>query len=222
MKIVFLLPSKSRPTKFFNTVENIIENCVTEDYEIISVCDESDETMNNQDVRLKISEYPKLTVYYHETEGKISAINTCVQHIPDDASIIVLLADDIFITEKGFDVHIEEDMKQFFPDGKKGLINYPDQIVGDRQITMPVMSKSLIDYFGYIYNPNYRAVFCDNEQLAVVKQLGYYKFVNKRLYEHRHTIWGLSANDDLNRYNESFYHTDKETFFKRQKNNFDL
>jgi hypothetical protein len=222
-KLVFLLPSRSRPIKFFSTIENIKENCVTENYEIICICEETDKTMNNEQVRLKISSYPKVTVNFTTTTGKINAINTGLKYLPEDYEILILVADDIVFTVKGFDSFIISDMQKYFPN-LDGILHYPDNIpqAGERQITMPVMARKLVEYFGYIYNPAYQSVYPDTEQLAVVKQLNKHKFIPNYFYQHNHPCFGTAEWDNLYKYNESFYQSDAITYFKRLANNFDL
>lgn len=222
-KLVFLLPSRSRPIKFFNTIENIKENCITDNYEIICVCEETDNTMNNDEVRLKISSYPKVTVNFTTTTGKINAINIGLRYLPEDYQILILVADDIVLTVKGFDSFIQEDMQKYFPN-LDGLLHYPDDIpaAGERQITMPVMGRKLVEYFGYLYHPSYQSVYPDTEQLAVVKRLNKHKFIPNYFYQHKHPCFGKGEWDSLYTYNESFYQADSNNYFKRLANNFDL
>ena len=222
-KLIFLLPSRSRPIKFFNTIENIKENCIGNNYEIVCVCEESDDTMNNEQVKLKVSLYPKVTLNFTTTTGKINAINTGLNYLPKDYDILILVADDIVFTVKGFDSFIQQDMQKYFPN-LDGILHYPDNIpqAGERQITMPVMGRKLVEYFGYIYHTDYHSVFCDNHQLAVTKILNKHKYIPNYFYQHNHPAFGKGENDNLYKYNESFYQKDSETYFKHLANNFEL
>jgi len=78
------------------------------------------------------------------------------------------------------------------------------------------------DMFGYIYNPEYKSLFCDNEQQEVAKLLGRYVYIKKRLFNHNHPAWGLAAMDALMVHTESFHMEDKATFERRKAINFGI
>lgn len=213
----------SRPIKFFAALDNLKEMCLTDNWEIICILEESDLTMNNQEVIGKISEYSNVKPFFINSTGKINAINNGVKYLSLDYDIMVLMADDLVFTEKGFDYHIISDMQQYWPK-LDGLNHYPDDVsaAGERQITMPIFGRKLLEHFSYIYHPSYLSVFSDNEQLQVVKQIGKYKYIPTYFYSHKHPAFGKGENDDLYRRNESFYQTDSDNYFKRLAVNFDL
>lgn len=223
MNLSFILPSRSRPIKFFKTLDNLREFIIRDDYEVVCILDLDDETMNNDEVRERAKDYPKAKLNYTTTSGKVDAINKGLEFINPAYDILILVADDLEFTMKGFDYEIEIDMMKHYPD-LSGCIQYPDGIahIGSRQITMPVCGRKLIDSWGYIYHPSYVSLFCDNEQLSVLKILKKVKYVSTQLMIHRHPVWKLTEWDDLYKKNESFYKTDSDNYFKRVANNFDL
>ena len=222
-KINFLFPSMSRPLKFFAALDNLKEMCLTDNWEIICILEESDLTMNNQEVIGKISEYSNVKPFFINSTGKINAINQGVKYLSLDYDIMVLMADDLVFTEKGFDYHITSFMEQYFPN-LDGLLHFPDSTiqVGERQITMPVIGSKLLKMWGYVYHPSYISVFCDNEQLNIVKQIGKHKYISIYFYDHKHPAFSKVDWDDLYRKNESFYQQDSDNYFKRLALNFDL
>lgn len=220
--ISFIFPSMSRPEKFFATLENMRDKILnSENYEVICILEETDLTMNCQTVTEKISTFPNVKPFYITSTGKINAINIGIEFISKQADIIVLVADDIFFTETGFDEHIRADMQQYYSD-LSGCLHYGDGQVGDRQITMPVIGKNLLLHFGYIYHSSYFSVWADNEMLQVYKILNKVKYIHTSLYKHIHPAWGLAQTDDLYKRNENFYHIDSDNYFKRLAINFDL
>lgn len=223
MRLQFVLPSKSRKDKFFETLDNLHEMCLAEDWGVTAILNEDDNTMNNQEVRGRLGAYPRLNAVYGHSTGKIDAINSSLQYLPESYDVLILIADDIRFTLKGFDSFIEEDLVNNFPD-MDGCLHYPDGImqVGDRQITMPIMTKKLVDYFGYIYHRDYISLWADTHQLAVLKILKKHKYINRQFFCHYHPVWGLTPYDDLYRHTESFYQQDSETYFKHLANNFGL
>lgn len=220
-KLVFVLPSMSRPIKFFHTVENIIEMCVTENYEILAILEKGDATMDNNAVRERMDSYDKLKYHFITSTGKVNAINQSLNYLPETFDILILVADDLVFTMKGFDSFLHED---FTKHGLDMLCHYPDNIPqsGRRQITMPVIGRKLLESWGYIYEPSYISVYCDNHQMAVVKKMGKYHYNPIHFYEHRHPAFKLGEWDELYKKNESFYGQDGQTYFKHLENNFGL
>ena len=221
MKISFILPSMSRPTKFFKTLDNLKEFVIREDYEVVCVLDLEDKTMNNDAVRERAKGYPQAKLNYTHTTGKVNAINKGLEFIDPKYEILILVADDLEFIMKGFDYEIECDMQKYFPD-LSGCLHYPDDRVGNRQITMPVLGVNYIKRFGWIYNPQFISVWCDNAQIHNAKFLNKYKYVHKHIYNHLHPLWVKEDYDELMKRNESFYKQDSETYFRLLADNFGL
>lgn len=221
MKISFVLPSRSRPAKFFKTLDNLKEFVIREDYEVVCVLDIEDETMNNDAVKERAKSYPQAKLNYTHTTGKVNAINKGLEFIDPEFQILILIADDLEFTMKGFDYEIEVDMMKYFPD-LSGCLHYPDDKVGSRQITMPVLGVNYVKIFGWIYNPQFISVWCDNAMLHNAKYLAKYKYIPKHIFNHLHPLWTKEKYDELMKKNESYYAEDSQTYFKLLANNFDL
>jgi hypothetical protein len=83
-------------------------------------------------------------------------------------------------------------------------------------------SKMPDNLLPYLYNPEYKSLFCDNEQHEVAVKLNRYKFFKRRLFNHNHPAWGLAPMDALIRHTESFHEEDKATYNRRKAINFNL
>ena len=223
MKLSFIFPSMSRPTKFFKTLDNLKEFVIREDYEVICILDLSDATMNNDAVKERVKDYPQAKLNYTNTTGKVDAINKGLEFIDPDYQILILVADDLESTMKGFDYEIEVDMQKYAPDLDM-VLHFPDQVPqsGRNQITMPVMGRKFVDYFGWIYEPRFKSVWCDSYMMAISKRLNKHKFIDKHLYLHNHPIWMKQPYDELMKRNESYYQEDSNTYFKLIANDFGL
>lgn len=223
MNLSFLFPSRSRPIKFFKTLDNLREFIIRYDYEVVCVLDLDDETMNNDEVREGAKAYPQVKLNYTTTTGKVDAINKGLEFINPAYDILILVADDIEFTMKGFDYEIECDMMKYAPNLDL-VIHYPDQIskAGRNQITMPVMGREFVNYFGWIYEPSFKSLWCDTFMLAIAKRLQKHKFVDKHLYLHNHPLWLKQPYDELMKKNESLYQEDSNTYFKLIANDFGL
>lgn len=225
MNICYIFPSRSRPDKFFNVLDNIKNLSAKESYSIIASLDADDVTMNNMAVIERMMPYDKVNRSYMYSTGKVNAINKNLDLMPEDTDIIILMSDDMVFTQWGFDDIIRIDMQKYYPD-LDGVLHYPDSTpVQDKIITMSIMGYKYFKRFGYLYHPEYTSLWCDLEFTEVAKRLGKYKYLpNTHILKHNHSVWsgGKEKYDALMTRNESFYHKDKEIYFKRLARNFDL
>jgi len=222
-KITYIFASRSRPSKFFSTLDNIVNLSVKENYEIICSLDIDDKSMNNKSVTDKISSYKNIIAVFGTSTGKVAAINREARFISKHTDIIIVMSDDMVFTQKGFDDVIRIDMHRYFPKSD-GCLHYPDgSQVQSRLITLPIMGIKFFKKFGYIYNPCYQSLWCDMEMTEVSKKMNKYKYLpDVNIFKHAHPLWTKEPYDDLMKRNESFYNSDKEIYLKRLANNFDL
>lgn len=216
-KILFNLASRERPYKFFNCLDNIISMARHDDYLISATLDIDDKTMNNRQVKMRIDAYgDRVVAFYGTSKNKIDAINKNVS-LHDDVDIILNHSDDFWFFQEGFDLDILEAFKDW-----DGLVHFPDQVAGERLITYAMMSKAYYDLDGWIYHPDFCSVYADNFQQDLAKHRGKYKFVNKRIMDHQHSIWGWGPPDELLKRTEDpvVYERDRLTYFRLKTETF--
>lgn len=221
--ITYIFPSRERPDKFFKAIENIQSLSAKDNYEIIASLDMDDATMNNKEVCGRINNTAKVNAIYSTSTGKVHAINRDLKYMPLNTDIIILMSDDMVFTQPGFDDIIRVDMQKYFPN-LDGVLHYPDSTpVQDRVITLTIMGINYFRRFNYLYHPAYISVWVDLEFTEVAKRLGKYKYLpHTKIFKHDHFLWKHEKYDALMTRNESFYTRDKEVYFKRLANNFDL
>ena len=221
--ITYIFPSRERPDKFFKAIENIQSFSAKEEYQIIASLDIDDSTMNNKEVMNRLHELKKVNAIYSTSIGKVHAINRDLKYMPLNTDIVILMSDDMVFTQPGFDDIIRVDMQKYFPD-LDGVLHYPDSTpVQDRVITLTIMGINFFRRFNYLYHPEYISVWADLELTEVSKKLGKYKYLpHAKIFKHEHPVWKHEKYDPLMTRNESFYTRDKEVYFKRLANNFDL
>lgn len=220
MKLLYNFPSRERPTKLIACIENIISLARHDDYIIGLTLDIDCPVTANREFYNKILSYgDKVKAVYGFSKGKIDAINRSVWMYPD-ADIICTHSDDFIFIKEGFDL----DIIQGYADGFSGLLHFPDGFVNKVLCTYPIMDRAYYSRFGYVYNPQYFSVYADNEQHDVAKILNSYKYVDKKIFEHRHPIHGFGKRDALlNRTEEPInYAIDGKLYQERKKNNFYL
>lgn len=221
MNILFKFPSRQRPEKLLSCLQNIKETCST-NYLVVCTLDSDDETMNNPEMIKKIGEFPNTVSMFGKSDNKIHAVNRDMDEIDYPWDIVVVMSDDMKIMRKGFDTFLRS---HFEKNGLDSILHLNDgNAYGNRLMTMNIQGRDNYNRFGYLYNPEYKSLWCDNEQMAVGKIIGNYYYVPFPIYiNHLHPahVAGL-VSDDLLRHTESFYREDEATFNRRKKKNFDL
>lgn len=217
MKLLYKFASRSRPKKFFDCLDNIQSLARHDDYLILCSLDKDDETMGTPEVIAKLATYKKVLPIWGESNTKTEAINRDINFAPTDWDILLNHSDDMWFTKVGFDLDVIEAFENF-----DGLVHFPDQVAKEKLITYAMMSKSYYLKYGFIYHPDFISVYSDNYQQYVAQKLNKYKFVDKKILEHRHPIWGFGVADELNlkTENKENYEKDRLTF-ERLKLEFD-
>lgn len=228
MKILFKFTTRSRPHLFRRGLESILNNVTSKNFHVLVSCDVDDKTMNNNEIGLYIESKENVSIIYGESKSKIDAINRDVYEFGYDWDILVNMSDDMVFITKGFDKIIRSSF--LVKDNEQGTdfereldlcLHFPD---GNRNdlITMAIMGRTYYNRFDYIYHPEYKSLYCDNEMTDVAKLLGCYRFVNKDIVRHLHPAYGKAVFDKQYQYTESFSGQDAETYYKRKAINFGI
>lgn len=219
MKILYKFATRSRPDRFFKSLDNMHAMMRHTDFEIQVTADIDDDTMNTKEISERVHSYTNTHILLGTSKNKVDAINRDMG-LFTGWDILINMSDDMEFVQPGFDMQILSDYASL-PKGDV-LMHYPDQAAGQALITMAIMDNKYYGRFGYIYNPEYKSLFCDNEQHEVAKLLGRYKFFKRRLFNHNHPAWGLAPMDALVVHTESFHNEDKATFERRKAINFGI
>lgn len=141
MRLLIKFPSRSRPDKFFDRL-NEIENLIgVENYQVFATLDNDDLTMNNSLVIDKMQSYTKLKYIFGISTSKINACNRDLEKI--GSYDIILLQSDDMIWKKTFGPTIIDAFLNNYPD-TDGVVHIPDQVVGDKLITYIIAGRKYI------------------------------------------------------------------------------
>lgn len=217
MTICYSFPSRQRPERFFETLDNIVQMSASKNYYIIAKIDEDDQTMNNDEVKKRIAEYSQVIVKWGMSTSKIHAINRDLVDIPDYA-ILICLSDDMRFRTYGFDDIIRKHM----PASLDAFIHCPDDYAKDRVCTVSILGKRYYQRDGYIYHGDYFSMWCDDEATAVAKERGLYVYMPEVSIEHLHYTNDRKAVKDELYWRNDTYNKDKEIFEQRKARGFDL
>ena len=181
-KLLVKFPTRGRPQKFFYVLTLYYQYLKGKHFEFVISCDEDDETMNNETVHNHFKQFPNLTAYYSKNANKVEAINANMEG--KDFDILLLASDDMIPEIPGYDAIIKNTMLSTYPDFD-GVLWFFDGFRKDLN-TLCILGKKYYDRFGYIYNPQYKTWFCDNEFTIVADMLKKQTPVNQVIIRHCH------------------------------------
>ena len=221
MKLLIKFPTRNRKNKFFKVLKKYQNLCedLTNTYFLITL-DNDDESMLPSEVDQIFRTFKNVKVIYGNSNSKIHAINRDIELV-DDWDIVLLASDDMVPKVKGYDNVIRDKMKENYPD-TDGVLWFNDGHQGNKLNTLSILGKKYYDRFGYIYYPEYKSVWSDNEFMMVGNLLGKQTYFDEVIIEHEHPDWGYGNRDVIHQINYNNENHDKLLFMKRKENNFFL
>ena len=221
MKLLIKFPTRNRKNKFFKVLRQYQNLCEDLDntYFLITL-DNDDESMNPSDVEDIFNTFKNIKVVYGTSNSKIHAVNRDIELV-NDWDIVLLASDDMTPKVKGYDNIIRNKMKELYSD-TDGILWFNDGHMGNKLNTLCILGKKYYDRFGYIYHPEYKSVWSDNEFMLVGNLLGKQTYFEQVIIEHEHPDWGYGSRDEIHQNNSKNENQDKLLFTKRKDNNFYL
>lgn len=225
-KILFKFASRSRPEKCIKGIQNIISTLKDHNnYLIALTLDEDDAKSYNKDFINKLKPLVKnnhVVLKFGTSKNKIDAINRDMDYITQvfDWQILVNFSDDMEFTVFGFDEIIREKFNHQFPD-YYGNLHFNDGFQGSIS-TMTIMGRAYYEQEGFIYNPVYKSLFCDQEYTEIAQQRNKIQYYPQVIFKHNHPANIGGSVDELLKKTESFWDEDKVTYEKRKQHNFYL
>jgi hypothetical protein len=221
MKLLIKFPTRNRKNKFFKVLRQYQNLCEDLDntYFLITL-DNDDESMNPSDVEDIFNTFKNVKVIYGTSNSKIHAVNRDIELV-NDWDIVLLASDDMTPKVKGYDNIIRNKMKELYSD-TDGILWFNDGHMGNTLNTLCILGKKYYDRFGYIYHPEYKSVWSDNEFMLVGNILGKQTYFEQVIIEHEHPDWGYGSRDEIHQNNSKNENQDKLLFTKRKDNNFYL
>lgn len=219
MKILIKFPTRNRKDKFFEVLQKYYDFATDlSKIEFLITLDYDDDSMNNQEVIDKLKSYENLRFVFGKSNNKIHAVNRDIEL--GNWDIILLASDDMIPIEKGYDEQIRFNMNINYPD-TDGILWFND---GNRKDlnTLCILGKKYYERFGYIYHPDYKSLWADNEFMTVGNLLKKQIFIDKVIIHHQHPDWGYGGRDIIHSLNSNHDREDRMVFQRRQKMNFEL
>lgn len=221
MKLLIKFPTRNRKNKFFKVLKQYQNLCEDIDNtEFLISLDNDDETMSPSEVNDIFNTFKNIKVVYGNSVSKIHAVNRDIE-LANEWDIVLLASDDMTPKIKGYDNIIRNKMKEFYPD-TDGILWFNDGHKGNKLNTLSILGKKYYDRFGYIYHPEYKSVWCDNEFMTVGDLLGKQTYFDEVIIEHEHPDWGYGNRDVIHQINSKNESHDRILFTTRKENNFYL
>ncbi len=222
MKLLIKVTSRKRPSELLICIDKAIQLADNpEQLKWLFSFDRDDLLMNNTDffdeIRKRI--YTPIIVVSESTD-KINAINRDVNIYSGEWDVLVNLSDDQIAERKGWDSIIKDampihlDASLWFNDGWQDRIN-----------TMEIVGRNYYNRFKYIYYPEYKSFYCDNEATEVAIQLGKCIQSNECLFRHYHYGWNPNTHmkkDETYIKAEANWTHDQTLYRHRKLINYDL
>ena len=215
-RILIKFPTRSRHRKALDVLQKYID--FASDLSSIQIIVSVDE--DDQPEKYKIG-HPRVTVKIGRSDGKVAAIN---RDMPDPSTfdILLLASDDMIPIVKGYDEIIRLKMSQYFPD-TDGVLFFNDGFTGYRLNTLVICGSKYYQRFGYIYYPEYKSLFCDNEFMNEANKLGRQLYIDQTIIRHDHPANNKHVvNDTLYTKNESLWGRDEALYNSRKSIRYDL
>lgn len=190
MNILIQFPTFARPAKFLACLSKYVNMSSGQNNLHFNInCDIDDATMNNSESVESVHsifrdvDHCDFDMYFDKNTNKISAIN---DHIEDkDFDVVICASDDMIPQEQNWDEAIASDMQVYFPQ-LNGALHYFDGYQKESLITLSILGRQLYNHFGYIYHPDYKSLYCDNEFTQSVYNLGRVKYIDNLIIKHEH------------------------------------
>ncbi len=228
MKILVKFPSRSRPERFFRSLDSLYQLCYApENMYVLVTADTDDGTMMNSDVYTRIvNDYKNIKIVYGRSEGKIHAINRDMDKLHEywpeaaDWDIVVVMSDDMMMTMHGWDEIMRIEIQQ---NGLDTLLHIPDQDAKHLLATMYIAGRTFYERFGYIYDPRFLSLWCDNLVMDIAQKLGKYKFVNTQgVISHLNPVYGHLKRDEMFDRQQDDWGVDETTYRQIKANGYEL
>lgn len=202
MKISIIHPSRARAA-IANQVRTEWLNKADNDIEYIFSLDNDD---------IQNTKYDGDCIY-NTNRSAIDAINKGAEFASGD--LLIVVSDD-FSCPEHWDTLLLEALQ-----GKSDYCVKTQDGLQPTLMTLPIMDRVYYDRFGYIYHPDYRHMFCDQEMTAVAHMLGR-AITLPLVFPHNHYTTGRFERDAITLRNNATWQQGELVFNQRLKTNFGI
>jgi len=229
MRILLKCPTRNRPQKIMNTLMAYMKLANRPEQIGVAIStDDTDETMSRNLVHEELHRILSGTAWHQiftsPNRTKIEACNANMSEITWEWDIVVLVSDDMIPQIQGWDDTIRNHMVARFPD-TDGILWFTDGCQGDKLNTLSILGRKMYQRFGYIYQPEYKSLFCDTEftDLCKGELRDKCSYIPYCIIRHEHPGTGYAQNmDALYQHNQKYWNEDMYTYIRRKHYAYDI
>lgn len=214
MKLLIKFPTRSRSEKALSVLRRYVEYADdAANIQFLVTLDEDDESITPTFLE-ELSQLPNCMYVIGQSKGKIHACNRDMKFAPF-FDILILASDDMIPVVKGYDKIIRDAMRTFYPT-TDGVLWFNDGYREHALNTLCILGRTYYERFGYIYHPDYKSFYCDNEFMEVAESLGKQTYFSDVIIRHEHPFNTRENPDDLYIANETHMEHDRCLFVARR------
>ena len=221
MRILIKYPTRNRFEKSIDVLSKYVSfaNDMNNIKIVVSLDEDDEQCVLNIDKYSSI--HSNIDVCIGRSNSKVHAINRDIPD-PSEFDILLLASDDMIPVVKGYDDIIRDSMTHFYPD-TDGVLFFNDGYVGYRTNTLVICGSKYYKRFGYIYSPEYKSLFCDNEFTNEANRLGKQVYFDTVIIKHEHPSNNSDvASDSLYNLNDEKFKEDEKVFMSRFEPLYDI
>lgn len=225
MKILLKCPTRSRPERVRKTLSAYLR--FANHPELIGVavsCDVDDASMRDTtEFERLLSQFAWHRIYRSPNKTKIEACNANMSEIEYEWDIVVLVSDDMVPQIRGYDDVIRNEFLAGFPD-RNGILWANDGCQGDKLNTLCIFGREFYNRQGFIYNPEYKSLFCDTELTDQCRSeyKDICRYIPYCIIRHEHPGAGFKQSmDKLYEVNQRYWNEDMYTYIRRKTYRYD-
>lgn len=192
-KILVKYATRGRVGRFIEGLNTIYDLCEMPEYiRVMVTADIDDPSMFNEHIKETVKSYPNCHIMYGVSKNKIDAINRDMDILPEgfkDWDILVNFSDDQRFVMPRWDTYIRVDFNSISPE-MDCFLSYLDPDTKGALTTTSIIGRKYYERFGFIYDPVFKSLFCDNLADDCAKALGKYHFIPTQLIHHYNPSYG--------------------------------
>jgi glycosyl transferase family 2 len=198
--ISILHPSRGRPGTSFDTIddwEDMADNI--HNFELIVSLDEDDPLLDQYKEL-----YGESEIVVNKNKSAVDAINNAAKVAKGDIMMVVSDDTDCF---DGWDTALLKELE-----GKEDFILKTQDGIQDWIITNPILDRAYYNRTGYIYDPDFKHMFCDT-WLTVQADISGRKITSNLMFKHLND----SIKDDVRKRSDATWQEGERTFIQKIK-----
>jgi hypothetical protein len=220
-EILLKYPTRGRPLQFLQTLAGWLARAShLERVSVLVTVDNDDELTTDKILELAGQMHHRVTCRRDANHTKVEACNRGLAEYDRRWDVVLLVSDDMYCRQVGWDDLVLRRMSEHFPD-TNGALWFHDGCQSKLN-TVECVGRRRWQKFGYIYHPQYASFFCDNESTEVGLRDGKLAQLSESICTHEHPCWGskITKRDDLYRRNDFWWDDDERLFVTRKEAGF--